>query len=265
MTRPTLLSPLLSLALLATTAGCTSQIDNIDVPDLTSPGDIPAGVYLGRTSFQTGLGEVPSTALIDPDGRAMVVGDEAEFLASGLYMLSGRGINAQLRFHQPNLRDEDGLPLSPPTTGDLIGTYAPQVNFIGSFVRDDGNAGSMNFTYTVQSETLADLADLTGVWTQSDPFGDASVRLTFDNTGQFNGTDAQGCNLSNARASVIDRRFNLYRLSFSRSCVGEATPQTLTGLMTVIGVTAAGRTLTQMVFAASNASVAVSYRLLPSF
>lgn len=254
---------LLSLAVLAA-SGCTSQIDTIDVPDLTSPGDVAAGVYNGRTSFQTGLGEVPSTALIDPDGRAMVVGDAAEFLASGLYTVSGRGINAQLRFHTPNLRDEDGLP--PPTAaGDLIGTYAPQTDFTGTFVRDDGVNGSVNFTYNVQSETLADLADLTGVWTQSDAFGDASVRLTFDNSGQFNGTDAQGCNLTNARAAVIDRRYNLYRLTFSRNCVGESTPQTLTGLMTVIDVTAAGRTLTQMVFAASNAGSAVSFRLLPSF
>ena len=255
---------LCSFAVLAAT-GCTSQIDNIDVPDLTSPGDVPAGVYLGRTSFQTGLSEVPSTTQIDPDGRAVVAGDTAEFLASNLNTISGRGINAQLRFHVPNLLDETGQPTSPPATGDLIGTYAPQTDFTGTFVRSDGVNGSVNFSYSVQSETLADLADLTGVWTQADPFGDASVRLSFDNSGQFNGTDAQGCNLSNARASVIDRRYNLYRLSLSRSCVGEATPQTLTGLMTVIDVTAAGRTLTQMVFAASNANVAVSYRLLPSF
>jgi len=259
-------SPLLcSLAVLAVT-GCTSQIDNIDVPDLTSPGDIPAGVYLGRTSFQSSeLGEVPSTALIDPDGRAMVVGDAGEFLASGLYTVSGRGINAQLRFHVPNLLDEDGLPPTTPATGDLIGTYAPQTDFTGTFVRNDGVNGSVNFSYDVQSETLADLADLTGVWTQADPFGDASVRLSFDNSGQFNGSDAQGCNLTNARAAIIDRRYNLYRLSLSRSCIGEAVPQTLTGLMTVIDVTASGRTLTQMVFAASNAEVAVSFRLLPSF
>ncbi|WP_295682256.1 hypothetical protein [uncultured Nevskia sp.] len=46
-----LLFPL--LAAFATVAGCTSQVDDIQVPDLTSPADqLPVGVFVGRTTFQ---------------------------------------------------------------------------------------------------------------------------------------------------------------------------------------------------------------------
>ena len=255
-----LLFPL--LAAFATVAGCTSQVDDIQVPDLTSPADqLPVGVFVGRTTFQSTPAEVAGTALIEPGGRMTVIGDQGEFLASGLYQTVGSGINAQLRFHLPNLRDAAGQPLTPPTTGDFIGTFMAQDSFTGTYVRNDGEAGSMNFVYDVQSATPADLTTLVGTWATPDAFGDSVVSFTFVNGGGFSGLDANGCRYINAEATVIDPRYNLYRLSFSRSCVGDVNAVVYTGLMTVVTRSGAGRTFRQMIFTGSNSMAAVSFRL----
>lgn len=259
MNRSALLFPL--LAALATVAGCTSQVDDIEVPDVTSPAALPVGVFVGRTTFQSTPAEVVGTALIEPGGRMMVIGDQAEFLASGLYSTVGRGINAQLRFHLPNLRDEDGQPLTPSSTGDFIGSYLPQDSFTGTYVRNDGEAGSMNFVYDVQTETPADLTTLVGTWSNSDAFGDASVSFTFVNGGGFSGLDAAGCRYTDAEARIIQSRYNLYRVQFSRTCVGEPMATIFTGLMTVVTRSSAGRSSEQMILTGSNGTAAVSFQL----
>jgi len=255
-----LLFPL--LAAFATVAGCTSQVDDIQVPDLTSPSaELPVGVFVGRTTFQSAPTEVVGTALIEPNGRMIVVGDAGEFLASGMYQTVGSGINAKLRFHLPNLRGADGQPLKPVAAGDLIGSFLPQDSFTGTFVRDDGDAGSMNFVYDVQSETPADLTLLVGTWAMPDAFGDSLVSFTFVNGGGFSGLDANGCRYINAEAFVIDPRYNLYRLNFSRSCVGDVNAAIFTGLMTVVERSGGGRTFKRMILTGSNGTAAVSFQL----
>lgn len=256
-----LLLPLFPL-FAATIAGCTSQVDDIEVPDLTSPAALPIGIFVGRTSFQSSTDSVVSTALIEPTGRMVVVGDEAEYLASGLYSTAGRGINAQLRFHVPNLRDEDGGPVTPASTADFIGSYMPQIDFTGTFVRNDGDAGSMNFVYDEQTEVVPDLRTLVGTWSNADVFGDASVSFTFVNGGGFSGLDAAGCRYTDAEAQIIESRYNLYRVRFSRTCTGEPLATLFTGLMTVVSRSEAGATRNVMILTGSNSTVAVSFQLV---
>lgn len=255
------LAPLLPLlAALATVAGCTSQVDDIQVPDLTSPAALPVGVFVGRTTFQSAPTEVVGTAMIEPNGRIIVIGDNSEFLASGTYGTVGSGINAKLRFHLPNLRGADGQPLTPVAAGDLIGTYLPQDSFTGTFVRDDGDAGSMNFVYDVQSQTPADLSRLVGTWATPDAFGDSTVSFTFVNGGGFSGV-TPNCRYVNAEALVIDRRYNLYRVNFSRNCIGDITDTLFTGLMTVVTRSGGGRSFERMILTGSNGTAAVSFQL----
>ncbi|MBA4286593.1 MAG: hypothetical protein C0434_13790 [Xanthomonadaceae bacterium] len=256
----TLLLPLFPLFAIAAT-GCTSQVDDIETPDLTSPAALPIGIFVGRTSFQSSPDTVVSTALIEPNGRIVVVGDQAEYLASGLYSTAGRGINAQVRFHVPNLRDEDGAPVAPASNADFIGTYTPQVDFTGTFVRSDGDAGSMNFVYDEQTEVRPDLRTLVGTWSNADAFGDASVSFTFVNGGGFSGLDAAGCRFTDAEAQIIESRYNLYRVRFSRTCIGEPAATLFTGLMTVVSRTVAGQTGNQMILTGSNSTAAVSFQL----
>ena len=253
-----LLFPL--LAAFAAVAGCTSQVDDIDVPDLSSPAATPVGVFVGRTTFQSSTTEVAGTALIAPGGRIIVIGDQAEFLASGTYETVGSGINAKLRFHLPNLRGADGQALTPPSAGDLIGSYLAQDSFTGTFVRDDGEAGSMNFVYDVQSETPADLTRLVGTWASPDAFGDSSVSFTFVNGGGFSGV-TPNCRYVNAEALVIDRRYNLYRVNVSRNCIGDVADTVFTGLMTVVTRSGAGRSFERMILTGSNGTAAVSFQL----
>lgn len=253
-----LLFPL--LAVFATVAGCTSQVDDIEVPDLTSPEASPVGVFVGRTTFQSSTTEVAGTALIEPNGRMIVIGDQAEFLASGMYETVSSGINAKLRFHLPNLRGADGQPLTPATAGDLIGSYLAQDSFTGTFVRNDGEAGSMNFVYDVQSETPADLSRLVGTWATTDAFGDSTVSFSFVNGGGFSGV-TPNCRYVNAEAIVIDRRYNLYRVNFARNCIGDITDTVFTGLMTVVTRSGAGRSFERMILTGSNGTAAVSFQL----
>ena len=255
-----LLFPL--LAALAGLGACTSQVDDITVPDLTSPAALPVGVFVGRATFQTSATEVVGLAMIEPNGRMVVVGDGNEFLASGMYLTVGTGINAQLRFHVPNLRGADGLPVTPATTGDFIGTYLPQDSFTGTYVRNAGEAGSMNFVYDVQSATPADLSLLVGTWATPDAFGDSTVSFTFVNGGGFSGLDANGCRYVNAEAAIIDRRYNLYRVNFSRNCIGDVRDTVFTGLMTVLQRSSGGRSFRQMILTGSNGTAAVSFRLI---
>lgn len=256
----TLLLPLFPL-LAATAGGCTSQVDDIETPDLTSPAALPIGIFVGRTTFQSSPVTVISTALVEPNGRMVVVGDRAEYLASGIYSTAGRGFNAQLRFHLPNLRNESGAPLTAPSSADFIGTYNPQVDFTGTFVRSDGENGSMNFIYDPQTEVVPDLRTLVGTWSNADAFGDSSISFTFVNGGGFSGLDSAGCRYTDAEAQIINGRYNLYRVQFSRACIGEPAPTLFAGLMTVVSRTEAGRTTNQMILTGSNSTAAVSFQL----
>ncbi|WP_420467926.1 hypothetical protein [Panacagrimonas sp.] len=253
-------------------AGCNSNIDDIGVPDLEEPELSPVGVYTGRTTFQTTPDEVPTTALLDSTGRIFLIADDNRYLAAGLYETAGRGITAPIRFHllsgvPPPLDPEE----EPDTTriADLVGTFAPLSDLTSIYLREDGEAGAVNLTWSSQTRLGSRLERLDGDWAEPDAFGDNLTLFSFDETGMFTGFDRNECLYTSGRASLIDSEFNIYRVQFTRACPPEPgeqqqPPETFVGLMTRLERVVGGRDTLQLLIAASNTDSALIFRLIPA-
>lgn len=248
---------ILSLAALAT-SGCSSQVDSFNVPDVREPVVSPGGIYFGRTTFQSSPAEVEVTALIDVNSRFFLLADDGHFLASGQYATTGRGFTAQARFH-------DLSAVAPPLATDFVGAYEPEAEVSGTFIRADGEVGSINLVYQPQTLQGSLLPRLAGDWVEPDAFGDNLTLFSFDGGGAFFGNDSNDCTYSSARVNLIDTRFNVYRVQFSRSCTGDDTPpRPFSGLLTQVETVVAGRATPQLIIGASNNTDAVSFRLIPA-
>lgn len=259
-----LLAPFAALALSLTSGllgGCNSQVDSFEVPDVRTPVVSPAGVFFGRTTFQSSPREIDTTALIDVNNRLMLIADDSSFLATGLYETTGRGFTAQARFHTFRRGDTS---TTDPIAADFVGTYEPEEELTGTYIRADGEAGSINLTYQFQTLRGSKLTNLEGDWVEPDPFGDNLTLFSFDGGGGFFGTDRNGCNYINARVNLIDTRFNVYRVQFNRSCVGDLVATPFSGLLTQLETVVGGRTTLQLVIGASNRADAVIFRLIPA-
>ncbi|MGQ0619707.1 MAG: hypothetical protein ACT4QA_07270 [Panacagrimonas sp.] len=251
----------ITLVLTLLLAGCNSQVDSFDVPDVRTPIVSPTGVFFGRTTFQSNPLEIETTALIDVNNRLLLIADDNSFLVSGLYETTGRGFTAQARFHT-DVGDEGSL--IEPVAADFVGTFEPEAELTGTYIRADGEAGSTNLSYQLQTLRGSRLPNLEGDWVEPDPFGDNLTAFSFTGDGSFFGMDRNDCNYINARASLIDTRFNVYRVQFNRSCVGDLVAQPFSGLLTQLETVVGGRTTLQLVIGASNSEDAVIFRLIPA-
>ena len=183
-----------------------------------------AGVYITNSWFISEANELlqyPVTVLIASTG-------EARFLlfssSTGSIMLSpqfagtvnvaAEKLAASLVFYS------DGNIQTFPVS--LEGTVVPKDNIMGDYVWGQ-DFGQFVLNYSPLYDEPSVLSKLEGIWTFNQASSGGAVftfTLTIDADGTIFGSNTDGC-VYNGKMSIIDSRYNVYRMSLDSSLCGE--------------------------------------------
>ncbi len=235
---------LLFVLLAALTSACSSQMDEIDTPIVRPSTPAPAGIYVGEVISIRDQTSTPITVFVDGASRMFAFSENESFIASGLYTAASRSLSWQARIFKPGV--VAGVPATIVTTGNASGSFHPETNLLLAYTTSAGDSGSINVTYAAaRYQQRSDLPLLAGVWAVEDPFGSPTISLSIGTGGEFFG-QGSGCNYS-GNFSLINLRYNLYRLALNIQCTNEATPRQTTGLATLVTTSATAKPVLELV------------------
>lgn len=241
---------------------CSSQIDTIPEPVVRNTVVTPGGIYFGSISSQSSGDDVAAVALVDNEQRAVLYTEDGTTLISGVYTTAGSGISLQARVF--NLGDVK----APTLTLGFEGTFDPAQAVLGSYTRQDGESGAMDFLYQDDAyEKRSATVLLAGTWVDEDPFGASTLSFSINNDGGITGGSmATNCNY-NGTLTVIDLRYNIYRARITESCTalpgetGSTPPQSMSGLATLLPASANGARPAELILAFSSSARGRLFRL----
>lgn len=216
-------------AIVALLAGCGSQIDTIEIPDVRPPSVAPAGIYSG-TLTSVASGTTREVDVLVNDSRLYLYDAEGSVIASGRYSVSDRDLNWQGRaFVQVGTDtvdpDDDEVLVR---TLNAQGGYDPESAILMSYTATEAgeagviDSGTLAVDYQeAQYERRSDLPLVAGTWIEEDDFGAVTTYFTVSEGGTIFG-QSPGCSYSGTLA-LIDQPYNLYSALLSAQC-GNDTP-----------------------------------------
>ena len=139
--------------------------------------------------------------------------------------LSNSGLTYSSTISAQSSTEYRGLFRAYEAVGDFIetievdGSFEQKSNLSGTYTRQDRYEGSFSLDYVPEAyETPANIDLIDGSWNVTN--SEASASLTIDSSGQFFGSDADGCVFS-GKITVPDPTVNVYQVNLRQENCGD--------------------------------------------
>ena len=207
----------------------------LKTPENHHQGTTPGGIYIGMWNVTS----TPST----PQPVAAMVSEDGEFhLLPGILATDRSNATPILR-ETLSLSTFDNLSLTAsgnsyaagvgetPVTGDVVGTgiFSPHQALVIN-TQSGTETGVFHLNYVRRFyERQTPLANTAGTWNLRDEGLHLAGTVTIAHDGTFTGMTSGGCGLSGS-LSIIDKRYDVLRVSLTLAACGTAASQDFTGL-----------------------------------
>lgn len=173
------------------------------------PDQVASGLWFGTLTFDSAMSSEDVIGIVSEDGQFRMISADTLVQMSGNVSVDGSSLSGTGKaFASPGGIWPDGSSVADLS---MTATVTQHDSISGAWSTTAMESGTFEWVYDPLYERDSSLSLLEGMWTAYDDLGNMDVTFTIQDSGSFDGQNAQGC-VSAGQFTIIDAAYNVYEV-----------------------------------------------------